>query len=210
MAADVVADVVAAAPGSVNGPFWPQPALNPVPAAMADQASRAAGCQPRGERRLDTLIVNFIAGIISTMTSANAPAAPPKIASTTPPTTPPTTPSVTPPATPLSEAQYHRLAHAVLAQVEATVDRWLDADVIDIDSQRTGGLLELSLPGGSKIILNTQPPLQELWLAAKAGGHHYRHVAGRWLDTRDGSEFFAALSQHVSAQAGQALVFSAP
>lgn len=128
------------------------------------------------------------------MTAANAPATPP----------------TTPPATPLSDAEFHRLSHAVLAAIEATVDRWLDDDVIDIDSQRTGGLLELSLPGGSKIILNTQPPLQELWLAAKAGGHHYRHVAGRWLDTRDGSEFFTALSQHASAQAGQALVFSAP
>lgn len=116
-------------------------------------------------------------------------------------------------AVPLSDAEYSRLAHAVLAAIEATVDHWLEDDVVDIDSQRTGGLLELSLPGaggGSKIILNTQPPLQELWLAARAGGHHYRHVAGRWLDTRDGTEFFAALSQHASAQAGQALVFSAP
>ena len=200
--------MVTAVPGSVNGPFWPQPALNPVPAAITDQASRAAGRQPRSERRLDTLDFNFIAGILSTMTSANDPAVPPTTASASPPTTP----SVTPPATPLSDAEFHRLAHAVLAQVEATVDRWLDDDVIDIDSQRTGGLLELSLPGGSKIILNTQPPLQELWLAAKAGGHHYRHVAGCWLDTRDGSEFFAALSQHTRAQAGQAgqaLVFSA-
>ena len=200
--------MVTAVPGSVNGPFWPQPALNPVPAAITDQASRAAGRQPRSERRLDTLDFNFIAGILSTMTSANAPVVLPTTASTSPPATP----SVTPPATPLSDAEFHRLAHAVLAQVEATVDRWLDDDVIDIDSQRTGGLLELSLPGGSKIILNTQPPLQELWLAAKAGGHHYRHVAGHWLDTRDGSEFFAALSQHTRAQAGQAgqaLVFSA-
>ena len=102
----------------------------------------------------------------------------------------------------------------MLAHIEATVDAWLDADVVDIDSQRTGGLLELSLPGGSKIILNTQPPLHEIWLAARAGGHHYRHVgapgAGRWLDTRDGSEFFAALSQHLSSQAGQALALQAP
>ena len=134
------------------------------------------------------------------MTSANAPA--------TPPATPTSTLPATPLATPLTDAEFHRLSHAVLAAIEATVDRWLDADVVDIDSRRNGGLLELSLPGGSKIILNTQPPLQELWLAAKAGGHHYRQVAGRWLDTRDGSEFFAALSQHASAQAGQALVFS--
>ena len=118
--------------------------------------------------------------------------------------------SPSPAATPLSDNEFNRLAHAVLAQVEATVDHWLEDDVIDIDSQRTGGLLELSLPGGSKIIVNTQPPLHELWLAARAGGHHYRHVAGRWLDTRDSSEFFAALSQHASAQAGKALVFAAP
>ena len=101
-------------------------------------------------------------------------------------------------------------SHAALAAVESTIDRWLDDDVVDIDSQRTGGLLELSLPGGSKIVLNTQPPLHEIWLAARAGGHHYRHVAGQWLDTRDGSEFFAALSLHASAQAGQALVFEPP
>jgi CyaY protein len=113
----------------------------------------------------------------------------------------------TPAARALSDSEFHQLAHAVLAQVEATVDRWLDADVVDIDSQRTGGLLELSLPGGSKIILNTQPPLHEIWLAARAGGHHYRHVDGQWRDTRDGTEFFTALSQHASAQAGLALQF---
>ena len=126
--------------------------------------------------------------------------------------TPPAAPghAAPPSSMPLHDAEYTRLAHAVLAAIEATVDHWLEDDVIDIDSQRTGGLLELSLPGGSKIILNTQPPLQELWLAARAGGHHYRHVAGRWLDTRDGTDFFAALSQHASAQAGQALVFTAP
>ncbi len=121
------------------------------------------------------------------------------------------TPAAAPPSPapePLSDSDFHRLSHAVLASIEATVDHWLEDDVIDIDSQRTGGLLELSLPGGSKIIINTQPPLHELWLAARAGGHHYRLLAGQWRDTRDGTEFFAALSQHASAQGGQPLVFN--
>ena len=109
----------------------------------------------------------------------------------------------------LTDAEYRRETNVLLARIEATADRWLQEDVIDIDTQRTGGLLELSLPDGSKLVINTQPPLHEVWLAARAGGFHYRWVDGRWLDTRDGSEFFAALSQHVSAQAGQALVFSA-
>ena len=108
---------------------------------------------------------------------------------------------------PMTDAEYRRLTGEVLARIEATVDRWLQDDVIDIDSERTGGLLELSLPGGSKIVVNTQPPLQELWLATRGGGHHFKHVDGAWRDTRDGAEFFARLSEAASTQGGKALVF---
>jgi CyaY protein len=105
----------------------------------------------------------------------------------------------------LSDVQFLREAEFVLARIESQVDRWLDDDLIDIDSQRTGGLLELSLPGGTKIVINTQPPLKELWLAARAGGHHFKFGNGRWLDTRSGVEFFESLSTHLSSQTGQRL-----
>lgn len=107
----------------------------------------------------------------------------------------------------LSDAEYQRETQALLARIEAQADLWLQQDVIDIDTHRTGGLLELAFPDGSKIIINTQPPLHEVWLAARAGGYHYRWVQGQWCDTRDGSEFIAALSQHASAQAGKPLQF---
>ena len=113
------------------------------------------------------------------------------------------------PAPRLSDADYHRLSHAVLASVEAQIDRWLQDDVVDIDGARTGGLLELSFSGGSKIVLNTQPPLQELWLAARSGGYHFHHSGGRWID-RNGREFFEVLSDAASAQAGKPLRFTAP
>jgi CyaY protein len=108
---------------------------------------------------------------------------------------------------PLTDAEYQRLASQVLASVESRLDAWLQDDVIDIDAQRTGGLLELSLPGGSKIVINTQPPLHEIWLAARAGGYHFRHVDGLWRDTKDGMEFFERLSREASAQTGKALRF---
>jgi CyaY protein len=110
---------------------------------------------------------------------------------------------------PLSDADYHAKTAAVLAAVEAQLDRWLEEDVVDIDAQRTGGLLELVFPDRSRIIINTQPPLHELWLASRAGGFHYRHVAGFWRDTRDGSDFFDVLSRESSQQAGLVLRFSA-
>ena len=113
-------------------------------------------------------------------------------------------------ASPMPDSEYQRLAGAVLTSIEATVDRWLQDDLIDIDPQRTGGLLELAFPNGSRIVVNTQPPLQEIWLAARNGGFHYRWLQGRWRDTKDGSEFFEVLSREASAQGGRPLRFSAP
>ena len=107
----------------------------------------------------------------------------------------------------LTDAQYHAKTSAVLASVEARIDAWLQDDVIDIDVQRTGGLLELTFPNRSKIVLNTQPPLHELWMAARAGGYHYKFVDGRWLD-REGREFFDALSACASEQAGVRVEFA--
>ena len=118
-----------------------------------------------------------------------------------------TMPEATGPSS-LTDTDYHRLAGGVLSAIEATVDRWLQDDVIDIDSQRTGGLLQLGFPNGSTVVVNLQPPLRELWLAARAGGYHYRYVDGHWIDSRDGSEFFAVLSREATAQGGLALVFA--
>jgi CyaY protein len=109
---------------------------------------------------------------------------------------------------PLTDSEYHRIAQAVLADIEVQIDRWLQDDVIDIDAHRTGGLLELSFPSGSKIVINTQPPLHELWLAARAGGFHFKYVDGAWRDTKDGVDFFERLSRETSAQAAKPLAFS--
>ncbi len=112
--------------------------------------------------------------------------------------------------TPLTDSEYLTRTAAVLDSIEVAVDRWLQSDLIDIDSHRTGGLLELSFPNGSKIVLNTQPPLHELWLAARAGGFHFKHASGHWLDTKDGRDFFDVLSSCATSQAGAAVQFSPP
>lgn len=113
-----------------------------------------------------------------------------------------------PEASPLTDAEYRRLTAAILASIEADADRWLQDDVIDIDTHRTGGLLELTFPDRSKIVINTQPPLQELWLAAKAGGYHFRYLDGQWVDTRDGRGLLEVLNREAGAQAGRPLNFN--
>lgn len=113
------------------------------------------------------------------------------------------------PASGLTDLEFHQVTGRILATIEATLDQWLQDDVVDIDARRTGGLLEMSFPNGSTIVVNTQPPLHELWLAARAGGYHFRHLGGRWAE-REGHEFFELLSQRVTEQAGTPLKFTPP
>jgi CyaY protein len=104
----------------------------------------------------------------------------------------------------LTDTEYHAAADRVLAAIERQADAWLQEGVVDIDTVRAGGLLELEFPNGSKVVVNKQPPLHELWLAARSGGFHFHWSEGAWI-TNDGQELFARLSEEVSVQAGRPL-----
>lgn len=110
----------------------------------------------------------------------------------------------------MTDLQYQDLAESALKAIEIACDRINDETDIDIDNQRTGGMITLTFSNRSQIIINLQKPLQEIWLAARAGGFHYKFVNGRWTDTKDGGEFFAGLSRYASEQAGRPLEFQPP
>ncbi|MEY2837932.1 MAG: hypothetical protein RJB60_231 [Pseudomonadota bacterium] len=106
------------------------------------------------------------------------------------------------------DSAYDKAAREALARIEKAIDAWLDADVVDVDAARSGGMLTMVLPNRTQLIVNMQPPLHELWLAARSGGFHFRYGGGdRWLDTRSGDDFFAVLSTCLSEQTGQVLQF---
>lgn len=110
----------------------------------------------------------------------------------------------------MTDLEYQNLAERALKAIELACDRINDETEADIDNQRTGGMITLTFSNRSQIIINLQKPLQEIWMAAKAGGFHYKFNGTHWIDTKDSSEFFATLSGNASAQAGQSLLFKAP
>lgn len=107
----------------------------------------------------------------------------------------------------MTDSEYLDRAEALLRQVEVACDRINEQTEADIDSQRVGGMITLTFRNGSQIVLNLQKPLHEVWLAARAGGFHYRFDGTRWMDTKGQGEFFENLSRHASDQAGQPLAF---
>jgi CyaY protein len=103
----------------------------------------------------------------------------------------------------MTESEFLGLADATLNAIEAALDRANARDELDVECSRSGNVLEIEfIENGSKIIVNSQASMQELWVAAKSGGFHYRCAGGLWRNTRDDSELFAALSALVSAQGG--------
>lgn len=100
----------------------------------------------------------------------------------------------------MDDKEFNRLAAAALARIEAA----LEASGADLDFElAAGGILEIEFADGSKIIVNRHAVAQEIWVAARAGGFHFRWDAAAWRDTRDGVELLARLGVLVSQQAGE-------
>ena len=110
----------------------------------------------------------------------------------------------------MTDLEYQNQAERALNAIEMACDRINDETDADIDNQRTGGMITLTFSNRSQIIINLQKPLQEIWMAAKSGGFHYKFISKRWTDTKDASNFFDSLSRCASEQSGQALEFQPP
>lgn len=108
----------------------------------------------------------------------------------------------------MTDTDYMDSAEALLRAIELSCDRINDEGDADIDNQRVGGMVTLTFANRSQIIINLQKPLQEVWLAARAGGFHYRFDGAAWSDTKGQGEFFAHLSRFASEQAGLPLSFN--
>jgi CyaY protein len=101
----------------------------------------------------------------------------------------------------MTESEFLALADSTLSHIEAVLEEVTQSTDIDIECSRSGNVLQIEfIDNGSKIIVNSQAPMQEMWVAARSGGFHYRRVDDRWINTRDGSELYAALSRMLSEQ----------
>jgi CyaY protein len=106
----------------------------------------------------------------------------------------------------MTETEFQQHVANTLASIESALDG-LDAD-IDFE-RKADTVLEIVFADDSRIIVNGQAAVQEIWIAAKSGGQHFRHTDGGWVNTRDGTELFRALSTVVSQQCRQGVILRA-
>lgn len=100
----------------------------------------------------------------------------------------------------MNETEFAALSGLALEKIE----QGLEASGADLDFElAAGGVLEIEFADGSKIIVNRHAVAQEVWVAAKSGGFHFRYDGAVWRDTRDGEELMTKLSRLATAQAGE-------
>ena len=104
---------------------------------------------------------------------------------------------------------YRAAAEALLRRVEEQCDALNDSGDLDLDNRRAGGVLTLTFADGGEIVINLQPPLEEVWLADLAGGSHYALKGDEWRDTKTGGLFWEALSEKISAHAEKSITLNA-
>ncbi|MCB4360233.1 iron donor protein CyaY [Quatrionicoccus australiensis] len=105
----------------------------------------------------------------------------------------------------MEDKEFNALADLALTAIDAA----LEASGADVDCElAAGGVLEIEFADGSKIIVNRHGVAKEIWVAARAGGFHFRWDGAAWRDTRDGTELMEKLSALATQQAGESIRFN--
>lgn len=101
----------------------------------------------------------------------------------------------------MTESEFNDRVDATLIALEDLLD---DVDS-DLDVESHGGMLTIVCENGSQVIFTRQPPVRQLWVAARNGGHHFDFdpASGRWLRDTDQAPLGDILAEIFSLQAGE-------
>lgn len=104
----------------------------------------------------------------------------------------------------MNDSEFLQLADQLYQNIEECIER----SGADVDYDQNGGLLTLEFENRTKLIINRQQPLHQIWLATLENGHHYDYKDGKWIDDRSGDEFLAFLSAAIFKQSKENVDFN--
>jgi CyaY protein len=105
----------------------------------------------------------------------------------------------------LTEARFHDLVD----DTQQALDVLFEESGLDVDVENSAGILTVRFSNGSQLIFSRQPPLRQLWLAAKAGGFHfdYDEDSKKWMCDSSDELLGEMLERLVREQTGETLEF---
>lgn len=105
----------------------------------------------------------------------------------------------------MDEREFEKRAADAFKRV---LDLFEDIDPDDADVEPSGDVVRIDYRGGARVVLNTQRPARQLWLAGGQRAWHFSFDPARaeWLDDKGrGDELFATLSSLTRTAIGRDL-----
>ncbi len=102
----------------------------------------------------------------------------------------------------MNESQFNQLAEETMIAIEEAIE----ASDADIDYDNVADILTLEFANGSRIIINKQTPLSQIWVAAKSGGYHFDYDPDHQIWCLNGDinlDLFSQLNIYCSQQSGE-------
>ena len=102
----------------------------------------------------------------------------------------------------MDESVFNQLAEKTMIEIEEAVEE----SGVDIDYDNVADILTLEFTNRSRIIINKQTPLSQIWVAARSGGYHFDYDEQKqdWcLNNDTKKDLFTQLSQYCTEQAGE-------
>lgn len=108
----------------------------------------------------------------------------------------------------MEEKEFAARCQQALSRIENAIEAAADQGA-DIDFEMQSGILEIECADCSKIIVSPHMIAQELWVAARSGGFHFRLDDNQgWVDTRTGESLDQRLTEILKQQGQVALKLS--
>ncbi len=100
----------------------------------------------------------------------------------------------------MTDTEFHHRVDQVFEALEVAIEVAIDEQDADVDIDRSGGVVYLEFENRSKIVINKQEPLHEIWLATLTGGYHFRFDGEKWFDTKNQCELRKFMIESIAKQ----------
>ncbi|WP_392560338.1 iron donor protein CyaY [Orbus mooreae] len=96
--------------------------------------------------------------------------------------------------------QFHEITEQLFNDIEQQLDNYAEQFDTDIDYETHGNVISITFENKSKIIINTQEPLLQIWMATRKQGYHFDFKDGDWYCSRSGISLKQLLDESVKDQ----------
>ena len=112
----------------------------------------------------------------------------------------------------MNEADFNQIVDELIFSIEESIDH----SGADLDYENSDGMLTITCEAnGTQIILSRQPAMEEIWLAARSGGFHFRLQAEdgtgtgdvAWRNTVTAELLSTMLAEACTVQSGERVSF---